>query len=193
MSTTGFLAVPFLLIAFIFDCSNSKKFLFLKIAIVVIVFGFVLWFLSSPYFDTIFTNKFEMGSDLDRIATVRYGLQLFLQKPIFGYSSAYTAKFHEIAGQSFSITNTYVANLVAFGLVMGVLTVAFIYRFVKSYRKSGIVTFLIFISLIVSFSGEKMLYCPLFSFMMFYRADRPICSLNDNSFLSEVQTRPKCM
>ena len=193
MSTTGFLAVPFLLIAFILVRSTNKKFLFLKIAIVVIAFGFILWFMSSPYFDAIFTSKFEMGSDIDRIVTVRYGLQLFLQKPIFGYSSAYTAKFHEIAGQSFSITNTYVANLVVFGLIMGVLSVAFIYRFVKSYRKSVIVTLLIFISLIVSFSGEKMLYCPLFSFMMFYRADRPVGYLNDNSFLSGVQASPKCM
>ena len=174
MSTTGFLAVPFLLIAFILDSSTSKKFLFLKIAIVVIAFGFILWFVSSPYFDTIFTNKFEMGSDIDRIATVRYGMQLFLQKPIFGYSSAYTAKFHEIAGQAFAITNTYIANLVVFGLGMGILSVVFIYRFARSYRKTYIVTFLIFISLIVSFSGENMLYCPLFSFMMFYKANRTI-------------------
>lgn len=172
MSTTGFLAIPFLLIAFILDGSNSKKFLFLKITIIVMVFGFLFWFMSSSYFDTIFTNKFEMGSDIDRIVTVQYGIQLFLQKPIFGHSSAYTAKFHEIAGQAFAITNTYIANLVVFGLVMGMLSVVLIYRFAKSYRKAGIVTLLIFISLIVSFSGENMLYCPLFSFMMFYRANK---------------------
>lgn len=181
MSTTGFLAVPFLLIAFILDRSTSKKFLLLKIAIVVIAFGFILWFMSSSYFDTIFTNKFEMGSDIDRIVTVRYGIKLFLQKPIFGYSSAYTAKFHEMAGQTFAITNTYIANLVVFGMVMGVLSIAFIYRFVRSYRKTGIITLLIFISLIISFSGEKMLYCPLFSFLMFYRANRTIAHLGDDN------------
>lgn len=181
MSTTGFLAVPFLLIAFIIDRSTSKKFLLLKIAIVVIAFGFILWFMSSSYFDTIFTNKFEMGSDIDRIVTVRYGIKLFLQKPIFGYSSAYTAKFHEMAGQTFAITNTYIANLVVFGMVMGVLSIAFIYRFVRSYRKTGIITLLIFISLIISFSGEKMLYCPLFSFLMFYRANRTIAHLGDDN------------
>lgn len=172
MSTTGFLAIPFLLIAFILDRSTSNKFLFLKIAIVIIATGFILWFLSSPYFNTIFTNKFELGTDIDRIATVRYGLLLFLKKPIFGYSSAYTAAFHELAGQAFSITNTYIGNLVVYGLVMGVLSIAFIYRFVRSYKKSFMITLLIFLSLIVSFSGEKMLYCPLFSFMMFYKANQ---------------------
>ena len=181
MSTTGFLAVPFLLIAFILDRSTSKKLLLLKIAIVVIAFGFILWFMGSPYFDTIFKNKLEMWSDIDRIVTVRYGIQLFLQKPIFGHSSAYTAKFHEIAGQTFAITNTYIANLVVFGLIMGILSVALIYRFVRSYRKTGIVTFLMFISLIVSFSGENMIYCPLFSFMMFYRANRSIVHSGEDS------------
>lgn len=172
MSTTGFLAVPFLLIAFILDRSTSKKFLFLKISIGVMVFGFIFWFIGSPYFDTIFKNKFEMGQDIDRIVTVRYGIRLFLQNPIFGQSSAYTAKFHEMAGQAFAITNTYIANLVVFGLIMGILSVAFIYRFARSYRKTGIVTFLIFMSLIVSFSGENMIYCPLFSFIMFYKANK---------------------
>ena len=188
MSTTGFLAVPFLLTAFILDQSTSKKFLFLNISIVIIALCFILWFISSPYFETIFTNKFELGSDIDRIATVRYGLRLFLQKPIFGFSSAYTEEFHAIAGQSFSITNTYIANLVVFGLVMGVLSVALILRFVLSYGRSSIVTLLIFISLIVSFSGEKMLYCPLFSFMMFYKANVKCVNLDNNYFESTTKS-----
>ncbi len=171
MSTTGFLAIPFLLIAFILDRSTSKRFMFLKIAIVIIATGFILWFMSSPYFEIIFTNKFEHGSDIDRVVTVRYGLSLFLKKPIFGYSSSYTAAFHDIVGQRFAITNTFIANLVAFGFVMGVLSVVYIYRFARSYQKSHIVTMLIFLSLIISFSGEKMLYCPIFSFMMFYKAN----------------------
>lgn len=182
MSTTGFLAVPFLLFAFIMDRSTNRKFMLLKIVIVAIVFGFVFWFMNSQYFDTIFTDKFEQGSNLDRIATVRYGIQLFLQKPIFGFSSTYTAQFHEIAGQAFSITNTYIANLVVFGFGMGVLSILLIYKFVRSYRKSCIVTCLMFIALIVSFSGENMIYCPLFSFMMFYRANKITVSSGKNDF-----------
>ena len=181
MSTTGFLAIPFLLIAFILNRSCSKKFLLFKIIIVVMIFGFILWFVNSSYFDIIFTNKFQMGSNIDRIVTVRYGIQLFLQKPVFGHSSAYTARFHEIGGQAFAITNTYIANLVVFGMAMGMLSVLFIYRFAKSYRKSSIVTLLVFISLLVSFSGENMLYCPLFSFLMFYRANRNITCLNEDN------------
>lgn len=173
MSTTGFLAIPFLLIAFILDRSANKKYTFIKIAIVIMAAGFLLWFMSSPYFDSIFTNKFELGTDIDRIVTVKYGLLLFLRRPIFGYSSSYTSAFHSIVGQSFAITNTFIANLVVFGLVMGVLSVGFIYRFVRSYKRSHIVTMLILLSLIISFSGEKMLYCPIFSFMMFYRANVP--------------------
>lgn len=172
MSTTGFLAIPFLLTAFLLSGSEHKKFLSLKVAIIIIVTGFMIWFVNSEYFAKIFTDKFELGSELDRFMTVKYGLKLFLQKPIFGYSSLYTAAFHEIVGQSFSITNTYIAHLVVFGLVMGVLSIVLIYRFVRSYNKPFLITFLMFLSLIVSFSGEKMIYCPLFSFMMFYQANR---------------------
>lgn len=179
MSTTGFLAAPFLLIAFFLSQKASNKALLTKIIITLITFGFALWFISSQYFDVIFTNKFDIGSDIDRIVTVRYGIELFLQKPIFGYSSVYTDKFHEIAGQTFSISNTYIANFVVFGLVVGVLSIVLIYRFVKSFKNSDIVTFLIFVSLIISFSGEKMLYSPIFSFMMFYRSNKMITRLGN--------------
>lgn len=170
MSTTGFFAIPFLLLAFIFDTSTNKKALFLKTIVVILATGFAVWFFSSEYFDITFTDKLDMGADLDRFATIRYGLQLFLKKPIFGYSSAYTAQFHEMAGTSFSITNTFIGNLVVYGLIVGLLSVALLYAFVRGYRKSVLVTVLIFMALLISFSGENVLYCPMFSFLMFYRA-----------------------
>lgn len=178
-STTGFIALPFIIIGYILDSSQKKK-----IQKILIICGgsiFLMWFINrSGYFEILFTDKFKKSFDIDRVATIIYGIKLWLRNPIFGYSSGYTKAFYDLTLVEFSITNTFIANLVVYGTVMGVYSLTSIIGCICSYRHKLLVNLLISIGLIICFSGEKFLYTPIISFLMFYRfnKDKGVCKKN---------------
>lgn len=168
-STTGFIAAPFIILAYILHKPGTKRKTWIKIAILVLVVGFFTWFLNSDLFLKVFSDKFENLDETGRNLTVEYGLKLWIKKPLFGYASAYKDVAIALFGENFGFTNTFIAHLVAFGTFVGAFFVYGIFMFANTYQTKLWVRLLIAIGLIISLSGESYIYSPMICFLLFYR------------------------
>ena len=168
-STTGFLSIPFILLAYILHKPQKRSRAAFKLALLVAIISVTVWFVQSEFFELVFLSKFDDLDATGRNLTIEYGLKLWMQKPIFGFSSDYTQEMYEIAGNSFAITNTFIGNAIAYGTFMGVYSLVAIVMYAKSYKTKPLVFLLLAIGLILTMSGENYKFSPMICFLLFYR------------------------
>ena len=171
-STTGFISIPFILLAYILNSKNTSSAIVKRILLLLLATGVVFWFINSEFFDLVVSNKFDNIEDTGRTPTIIYGLQLWLKRPIFGYSSKFAEPLFELAGFEFGITNTFIGNLISFGAFVGIYSLIGIILYAKSYSKKPLVYICLAIGLIISLSGETYRYSPVITFITFYRFSR---------------------
>ena len=156
------------------------------------------FFRNEELSNAIFFDKLDDVSSEDRFRTIKYGFKAFKLRPIFGHGSKYMNVMHSIAGHEFSITNTYVANFVAFGSLFGLFVVVNLKRFVDSIKTSMISKLILYITFLLLFSSLSLIHSPLFSVLMFLRLNEEkkelvfneekilIVKCNTNDYISKI-------
>ena len=177
-STTGFLSIPFIILAYILHKPQKRSRRGFKFALLIVIAATAVWFVNSDFFELVFSSKFDNLDATGRTLTIEYGLKLWMKSPIFGFSSDYTQEMYNLAGQSFGITNTFIGNAVAHGAFMGIYSLVAIIMYAKSYKTKPVVFLLLACGLIFTMSGENYKFSPTICFLMFYRYKSQTINVN---------------
>lgn len=170
LSTAGILTLIMVIAGYTFHLSDKRQSLFIQTSIIMFFLVMIYFFFRNEELsNAIFFDKLDDVSSEDRFRTIKYGFKAFKLRPIFGHGSKYMNVMHSIAGHEFSITNTYVANFVAFGSLFGLFVVVNLKRFVDSIKTSMISKLILYITFLLLFSSLSLIHSPLFSVLMFLR------------------------
>lgn len=171
LSTTGLIALPFFLIAYLFKNQNGNEGFFPKFLVFLMLMGALVYVLGdSGVFQNNVIQKLQ-NTDTSRYLFPKYGLYAGMKNPVFGLGGQADKVIAEYnGGVSLSSTNTIIAHFVRFGLYAAVYYVYQNYLMLKSIVRRNRLCFLLCLSgLIILLCGEYYMYSPMFSFLMFYR------------------------
>ena len=181
-STTGYIATSFLILAYAFSNRNrlhSKK---IKRLIVLGTISFVL-FISLVENSTIFSRVFgkltgetETSSAMTRFSSLINGMRISIDHPLLGISPinmrSFMGDYAETSflniSDSYTINaNTFAYHFASYGLIFGLI---FIFGYFLYTRKLGLNIyswFLLFLSILLAFSGETFYSFMPFIFMSY--------------------------
>lgn len=152
----------------IFFIFNSRKHIFIK---TFVLYFFVIFFIyltmnstNLPPFlnrlDILLEGLFRDGeldnSSSTRIDMIRFGIQLFKEKPLFGYgASQYRIHYLHHFGEFRPPHNNYIDLLVSYGLIYFIIyystVMYFLYTLTKKYIKSGYSIYILFSLMMILF------------------------------------------
>lgn len=187
LSTTGYLALFFIFLAYIFNNKNNNSFTLLsKLFLTCIFFAGVIYIVFfSGLFESVVVNKLE-NENTDRYQFIYYGLKAFARNPLIGNGASLSSVIVNLAGEDISRTNTFVAMFAVFGLIPGIYTIICYFRTFINFRKTTSVVSSIFIGIAICclLFGEYFIYSPIFAWLMF---------LNPNEYIKSIskQTEKK--
>lgn len=169
-STTGYLCLAIVLISYIFRKNRGKskyKNYFIS-ALIIVAFTILyirtsLFTAESEVFDK-FTN--ESVSAVSREASITVNAEIFMKSPIFGVGfSSVSSIFEGICkskygfSQGISNTNTVLFYFATLGIFFGLLFLYAFYLFCRRFGNNTMTKNLVFISVLLMFSGELMYGC----------------------------------
>ena len=175
LSTTGLITLPFIILAFVLNSNDRSISTIYKFLLVIIVSVFaVSFFVNEELVNRVFLSKFLDPLQTDRFDTIKYGIELWIRRPFFGYGSFYREAMHFAAGKEFSITNTIVVNFVAFGVFFGSYFLYSLKQMIDSLQASKTATIILYIGVGLMLSGNNFIYSPTIALFMFLRFNRGV-------------------
>lgn len=179
-STTGYIAMIFIIAAIFFDGKFNKKLKRNLLWVFLFAVTYMLLFtdlLFKEGYGSVFGKLFagnESSSFVARKASIFVNLKMFLLGPIFGKGVTFVENnFPEYCFLLYGYTSQHNTNTICilfaeFGLFFGIIYVFLYCYFVKNYFKVGLTSyFCLLISLIVILIGENLMYSVLFSMFIF--------------------------
>ncbi|MBR5203561.1 MAG: hypothetical protein IKW45_09895 [Clostridia bacterium] len=172
LSTTGYLALFFIFLAYIFSNKNSNLFATLGKLVLICVFfiGVIYIVFFSGLFETVVIKKLE-NENTARYQFIIYGLKAFLESPLIGNGAKLSSVITDINGSDISRTNTFVAMFAIFGTIPGFYTVIRYFKTFANFKKSTTIVSTIFIGFAICclLFGEYFIYSPIFAWLMYLR------------------------
>lgn len=180
-STTGYIALFFVIIALIFD--NNKENLVAKMTIILSSFCVIFYLaigtdlLYKDGYGSVFGKIFGSYSSLSfnaRLSSVIVNLRIFIMNPLFGKGITFVENNFPIIAQSIlgytvvDNTNSICIIMSMFGIVPITLFAASYCFFVKKYFRVNVITSIFILTAIVCLMiGEKVTYIILFYLFIF--------------------------
>lgn len=169
-STTGYICLAIILISYIFrkNRGRSKYKNYFISALIIAAFSILysrttLFTAESDVFGKI-TN--ESVSAVSREASITVNAEIFMRNPILGVGfSSVTSMFESICkskygfSQGISNTNTVLFYFATLGIFFGLLWIYAFYLFFRRFGNNTMSKNLVFISVLLMFSGELMYGC----------------------------------
>lgn len=178
-STTGYLAVAFIMLAFIFSRGkdvSGRWIRYVFIGIIVVMIALVFIFENSVIRTVVFDKLTrQSGSASTRYSSIFNGMAVAFEHPLLGASGQtqeYMSYYVNSAGNLFSsagtsITNTVVGQFASYGLIFGSIFLIGTISFAKHLSKGYLEWILLTASIMVMYSGER--FFSMFPFVwMFY-------------------------
>ena len=181
-STTGYIALFFIVFIYMIKNNKYKKDSIKKVIFILILFlmlAYLLLFtdyLSNTGYASVFGKLFDRTQNTtnSRLASVIVNIKLFLQSPIWGVGlTNVEILYTPISAQIMGIptkhnTNTIFIQLAQYGMFFTTIWIVGIYRLSKIIWERKIVSFLIFILFIILFIGEILSFSIITNILCFY-------------------------
>lgn len=195
LSTTGYLAMFFIFIAYIFNKKKSSA-LHTLVKIMIVCFFFVsatYIVFRSGLFESVVIDKLQ-NEETSRYQFVFYGIKAFLESPIIGNGAELSSVIVKLAGSDISRTNTFVAMFAIFGFIPGIYTIICYFKTFINFRKVSSILSAIFIGVAICclLFGEYFIYSPIFAWLMFLIPDDYNKKKQRNSNKTIVQNKSSC-
>ena len=171
LSTTGYLALFFIYLAYTFSNNKEKGFTntFGKIALICLaLIGAIYVVFYSDLFESVVTTKLQ-NEDTSRYQFVIYGMKAFAESPLIGNGASLSSVIHSFAGSDISRTNTFVAMFAIFGVLPGVYTIVCYVKMFADFRKLTTIlsTMFIGVAFCCMLFGEYFIYSPIWAWLMY--------------------------
>lgn len=173
-STTGYVALVFLIMTFVLSPRNthfSRRLKGLFVLMLLALLGFMIYMEDTTLYNNVF-GKLTNGTSS---ATTRYsslfnGLNVAFDHPFLGvasqsqdYMSIYVNSSENLyTNGGLIIANTIVAYMVSYGLLFGIVFSLGIIRYFKKYSRNNLEWIMLSVTIFLAFSGERF-----FSFFPF--------------------------
>ena len=156
--------------AYIFSSTKDIKTLVLKTSVLCFaaIFGYIMLF-EKQLFNIVFVEKIGTVSEAARMDTIIFGFEAWKLRPFFGHGSNYVDIMQNLQGTKLSITNTTVVNFVAYGTFFGLYYLINLKQFIDSLESNIVSRMLLYISVLLLFSGSTLIYSPIVAILMFLR------------------------
>lgn len=181
LSTTGLMALPFFLVAYLFKIRGESDGIISKIMISLLLIVATVYILGDS---GIFTNNLLLklqNEDTSRFLFPKYGIIAGLRNPFFGLGGQAEAAISELSGgANISFTNTIIAHFVRFGILITIYYLACNYKMIKSIvGRNRTSTLLCVVGFVMLLSGEYYFYSPLFALLMYLRSNNLATSMEE--------------
>lgn len=182
LSTTGYISLITLLMAYLTsqrqDSNLSNRVKLLSIGLLLIFGALILFGENTMLYNNVFEKIIDRQStSVTRYASIVNGLQIAWDHPFFGISPNNMREYMTYYAQNKSTlfnfganpmnTNTVTYQFAAYGLIFGFLFTFGTYKFSKQYKDSLLTTILVFLTILLAYSGQAF-YSFLPFTIMFY-------------------------
>lgn len=188
LSTTGYLALFFIFLAYIFNNKNSNSFTTLSKLILTCIFfiGVIYVVFFSGLFESVVIKKLE-NENTARYQFIIYGLKAFLKSPLIGNGAKLSSVIADISGSDISRTNTFVAMFAIFGIIPGFYTIIRYFKTFANFRKTTTIVSAIFIGFAICclLFGEYFIYSPIFAWLMYLKPNEYTKRISNTTYKKE--------
>lgn len=174
-STTAFFAFALIILGYVLQGKNFKAKVYVSIGVAIFVV-FILPMISEIVFSKLDANTPEYRSTLSRIASMTIPLAMFkdhlLGVGLSNFVDLYPSYSLDLFGFEFKpegeATNTFINTFAIFGIVYGTILIYAVWRLAQRYRKSMLVTLMIFTTFLLLFSSQELRFSLLFNLLVMY-------------------------
>jgi hypothetical protein len=176
-STSGYISLAILYIAYVISSNTGKKPIKIVIVIGIIITFSIIYF--TPDFYQLLFGKFDKNSSssisfISRWYSILGNISVFSKSPIYGVgpnnANIYLNEYliSKWVFSDISNTNAILMNYSMFGAVVGTYYIFKMYLFVNIFNVKWVTKGLLYLVLLICLSTEPLVYSLLFHILIFY-------------------------